>query len=211
MPHLARRDWVPAHCEDYIQDIAASAASPSGEIERRILELADENQAIHERDCVNLNPATNTMNPKAEALLARGLGSRPSLGYPGDKYEMGLEAIEKIEVLAAELAAEIFRARYAEIRVASGALANLYAFMATAKPGDPVIVPSAQVGGHVTHHDAGAAGLYGFAISTAPVDPERSRNHRISGVGTTSPIASLASHAGTAVATFATVASAATV
>ena len=29
--------------------------------------------------------------------MARGLGSRPSLGYPGDKYEMGLEAIEEIE------------------------------------------------------------------------------------------------------------------
>lgn len=173
MPHLARRKWVPAHCEDYIQDIAAQAAgSSSDEIERRILALADENRTIHEQDCVNLNPATNSMNPKAEALLAAGLGSRPSLGYPGDKYEMGLEAIEKIEVLAAELAAEIFQAKYAEIRVGSGALANLYAFMATTKPGDAVIVPSAEVGGHVTHHRAGAAGLYGLDIHIAPVDAE---------------------------------------
>ena len=68
-----------------------------------------ENRAIHERDCVNLNPATNVMNPRAEAALASGLGSRPSLGYPGDKYEMGLEAIEKIEVIAAELAARGLR------------------------------------------------------------------------------------------------------
>ncbi|MCA9715699.1 MAG: serine/threonine protein kinase, partial [Myxococcales bacterium] len=36
---------------------------------------------------------------RAEAALARGLGSRPSLGYPGDKYEMGLAAIEEIEVI----------------------------------------------------------------------------------------------------------------
>ena len=173
MPHLARREWVPARCEDYIQGIAAEGAgSSSNEIERRILALADENRAIHEADCINLNPATNTMNPKAEALLAAGLGSRPSLGYPGDKYEMGLEAIEQIEVLAAELAAEIFQARYAEIRVGSGALANLYAFMATAQPRDAVIVPSAEVGGHVTHHRAGAAGLYGLDIHVAPVDPE---------------------------------------
>ena len=48
------------------------------------------------------------MNPRAAALLASGLGSRPSLGYPGDKYEMGLEAIEEIEVIAAELCAEVF-------------------------------------------------------------------------------------------------------
>lgn len=39
--------------------------------------------------------------------MSRGIGNRPSLGYPGDKYEMGLEAIEEIEVIAAELAALI--------------------------------------------------------------------------------------------------------
>jgi glycine hydroxymethyltransferase len=55
-------------------------------IEDRIKDLVAENKRIHERQCVNLNPATNTMNPKAEALLAQGLGSRPSLGYPSQKY-----------------------------------------------------------------------------------------------------------------------------
>src|SRR5262249_20772467 len=119
----------------------------------------------------NLNPATNTMNPRAEALLARGLGARPSLGYPGDKYEMGLEAVEKLEVIAAELAAETFGARFAELRVASGAMANLYVFMATARPGDAIIAPPAAIGGHVTHHESGVAGLYGLVVHPAPVDP----------------------------------------
>ena len=71
------------------------------------------------------------MNPRAEALVASGIGSRQSLVYPGDKYEMGLEAIEEIEVIAAELCAEVFNSTYAEIRVTSGALANLYGFMAS--------------------------------------------------------------------------------
>jgi glycine hydroxymethyltransferase len=109
------------------------------------------------------------MNPRAEALLSSRLGSRPSLGYPGDKYEMGLEAIEEIEVIAADLAAEVFDARHAEIRVASGAMANLYAFMATCRPGDTIIAPPGAIGGHVTHHDAGCAGLYGLRILPAPV------------------------------------------
>jgi glycine hydroxymethyltransferase len=111
------------------------------------------------------------MNPKAEAALAGGLGSRPSLGYPGDKYEMGLEAIERIEVIAAELAAETFGARFAEIRVPSGSIANLYAFMATARPGERIIAPPPSIGGHVTHHEPGAAGLYGVEIHAAPIDP----------------------------------------
>ncbi|MEM8812028.1 MAG: aminotransferase class I/II-fold pyridoxal phosphate-dependent enzyme [Pseudomonadota bacterium] len=174
MPHLARRAWVPAPSEDLIERIAGTTASGSSDdIEREVLLLIDRNRAIHDRDCFNLNPATNVMNPKAEAVLAAGLGSRPSLGYPGDKYEMGLEAIERIEVVAAELAAEIFRAAFAEIRVPSGAIANLYAFMATTGPGDAVIVPPAAIGGHVTHHQPGAAGLYGLKIHEAAVSVDR--------------------------------------
>jgi glycine hydroxymethyltransferase len=82
---------------------------------------------------------------------------------------MGLEAIERIEVMAAELAAEVFGARYVEVRVGSGALANLYVFMATCQPGDTIIAPPAEIGGHVTHHAAGAAGLYGLKTVPAPV------------------------------------------
>lgn len=109
------------------------------------------------------------MNPKAEAMLAAGLGTRASLGNPGDKYETGLEAIEAIEVMTTSLAADVFGARYAEIRVGSGALANLYAFMATCRPGDTIIAPPADIGGHITHHLAGAAGRYGLHTVPAPI------------------------------------------
>ncbi|WP_135449172.1 serine hydroxymethyltransferase [Tabrizicola caldifontis] len=172
MTRLVPRPWVPQACETHIQRLAAAAASPSAQVAARIGQLIDRNQEIHDRDCFNLNPATNVMNPRAEAALARGLGSRPSLGYPGDKYEMGLEAIEEIEVIAAELAAEIFDAGHAEIRVGSGALANLYGFMALAKPGDSIIAPPARIGGHVTHHAAGCAGLYGLTTHPAPIDAD---------------------------------------
>ncbi|MEF3048148.1 serine hydroxymethyltransferase [Pseudotabrizicola sp. L79] len=168
MPHSTARPWVPT--EAYIQTLAARANAPSSAVNARIETLIQQNLAIHDQECFNLNPATNVMNPRAEAALSRGLGSRPSLGYPGDKYEMGLEAIEEIEVIAAELACEIFGAKYAEIRVGSGALANLYGFMALAKPGDAIIAPPPAVGGHVTHHAAGCAGLYGLVTHSAPVN-----------------------------------------
>jgi glycine hydroxymethyltransferase len=171
MPRLARRDWVPSACEDLVQSIAAGTAGATVDaLDAELARLVEANRAIHEHDCINLNPAGNAMNPRAEALLAAGLGSRPSLGYPGDKYEMGLEAVERIEVIAAELAAETFGAKYAEIRVAAGSMANLYAFMATCAPGDVIIAPPASIGGHVTHHQDGAAGLFGLRIHAAPVD-----------------------------------------
>lgn len=167
------RPWLPDTVARRIDGITNNTRTMTSEqINSRIDALVEENRAIHERDCFNLNPATNVMNPKAEALLASGLGSRPSLGYPGDKYEMGLEAIEEIEVIAANLACEVFNSRYAEIRVGSGALANLYSFMATCAPGDTIIAPPASVGGHVTHHAPGCAGLYGLKIHEAPIDQD---------------------------------------
>ena len=166
---LARRPWVPTPSEDLVQRVSGevagrSAAGTMSEIEL----LVARNHEIHDVESINLNPAANIMNPKAEALLSARLGTRPSLGYPGDKYEMGLEAIEQIEIIAAELAAEVFAARYAEVRVGSGALANLYAFMATCSPGDTIIAPPGSIGGHVTHHLDGAAGKYGLTTVEAP-------------------------------------------
>ena len=174
MTALAPRPWLPDHSASYVRSLATATADATGpavlaELER----LVELNHQIYDRDCINLNPATNIMNPHAEAMLSAGLGSRPSLGYPGDKYEMGLEAIEQIEVIAAELAAEVFSARYAEVRVPSGAIANLYAFMATCRPGDSIIAPPPSIGGHVTHHAGGSAGMYRLNTVPAPVDRDK--------------------------------------
>ncbi|MBS2938634.1 aminotransferase class I/II-fold pyridoxal phosphate-dependent enzyme [Nocardioides sp. J2M5] len=174
MTALAPLSWVPEPVRDHVHRLATDASSRTpldqlAELDR----LVALNRQIHDRDCLNLNPATNVMNPRAEAMLASGLGSRASLGHPGEKYETGLEAIEQIEVVAAELAAEVFGARYAEVRVPSGAIANLYAFLATCEPGDTIIAPPASIGGHVTHHAGGSAGMYRLRSVPAPVDPGR--------------------------------------
>ena len=170
---LERRKWVPEASENLVQDLAQKVSgSSSKELLERLTFLADLNKIIHEKDCFNLNPATNVMNPMAESFLSCGIGSRPSLGYPGDKYEMGLEAIEEIEVVASSLVAEIFCSKFAEIRVPSGAMANLFSFMSICKPGDTIIVPPASIGGHVTHHNPGCAGLFGLNIIEAHIDKD---------------------------------------
>ena len=170
---LHPRDWTPAHSRRLVADTVGRIENADADaIERAIHDLIAENHAIHDRDCINLNPATNVMNPRAEAAMAAGLGVRPSLGHPGDKYEMGLEAIERIEIVAASLAAETFGARFVEHRVPSGSIANLYVFMAAAAPGEAIIAPPAEIGGHITHHLPGAAGRYGIVTHSAPVDPE---------------------------------------
>ena len=165
------RTWLSAGAATRETEIlAALAGSDLGGLDRQVHALIERNREIHDRECINLNPASNIMNPRAEAVLAAGLTTRASLGHPGDKYEMGLEAIEEIEVIAAHAARTLFGADFVELRVGSGALANLYAFMATCQPGDAIVVPPAEIGGHITHRQTGAAGLYGLKIHECPVD-----------------------------------------
>ncbi len=169
---LAPRPWLPATVAERVDSVLRTIADQApADLEKVLADLVAENAHIHDETCVNLNPATNRMNPRAEQMLGARLGSRPSLGYPGEKYETGLEAIEQIEIVAAGLAAQVFHAEYAEVRVGSGALANLYAFMACCEPGDSIIAPPAAIAGHVTHHRAGAAGLYRLRTIAAPIDP----------------------------------------
>jgi glycine hydroxymethyltransferase len=82
---------------------------------------------------------------------------------------MGLQAIERIEMMAAELAAEVFDApvrRGARGLGRAGQPVRLHGLL---PPGDTIIAPPADIGGHVTHHAAGAAGPVRAEDVPAPV------------------------------------------
>jgi glycine hydroxymethyltransferase len=171
MQSLKTQTWATPASQELITRIASQVDTKAGaDVQTWIEDLAQENHRLHDIEGINLNPATNILNPRAEKLLSSGMGSRASLGHPGDKYETGLGAIEQIEIITQELACEVFGSTYAEFRVPSGAIANLYAFMATTEPHDTIIAPPPSIGGHVTHHKGGSAGLYRLNTISAPVD-----------------------------------------
>ncbi len=136
---------------------------------RHIGALVAEQARWVDRECLNLNAATNVMSPYANQLVASGIGSRPSLGLPGDKYETGLAPGEELEVLASELARQVFRCGYAETRMLSGAMANLAVYMATTRPGDIIFSLPPAAGGHATHQPFAAPGLYGLDVRPIPL------------------------------------------
>jgi glycine hydroxymethyltransferase len=133
--------------------------------------------AVHEQsmdhESIVLYAGTNMSNPRARNLLASSLTSRPNLGHPGDTYNRGMDNASAIEVMCTELLKKLFNAKFVEHRVASGSIANLYAFMATCEPGDDIIAFSDAAAGHVTHHRAGAAGLYRLTTHNAAFDTNR--------------------------------------
>lgn len=173
MEHLdfPPRPWVPELVERRINERAAQYRhATSDDLEVELEALLARHEQLMDRECISLYAGTNLMNPRAARWLGHSVASRPSLGYPGDKYETGLEHAEQLEILAAELLRQVFRCRYVEFRVPSGSLANLYAFMATTKPGDTILSLAVSAAGHVTHHAEGAAGLYGLRVHDVPFD-----------------------------------------
>lgn len=168
---ISAKPWLPEDCSQIIAELEDDLTQGSfDDIEARMMDIIDDHERHMDDETIGLNAGTNIMNPRAAALLGRSLGNRPSLGFPGDKYEMGMQHAEKLEIACESLTKRLFGAPYAEIRVPSGAIANLYVFMATCKAGDSIMAFPGEMGGHVTHHGAGCAGLYGLDIHPVPYD-----------------------------------------
>lgn len=142
------------------------------EVPSVVMEMAERGDNLNGPGAINLYAGTNVMDPKAQALLATGIATRPSLGHPGDKYEMGLQHAEEIEVLCLSLVRRVFGCGFGEFRVLSGSMANLMAYMALARPGDTILSLTEAAGGHATHRAQGAAGLYGLRVMDVPFDGE---------------------------------------
>jgi glycine hydroxymethyltransferase len=169
-----RRPWLSAPAQARYDELAATVPDLDGAGRlARILEVVETQQAWVDDRCLNLNAATNLPNPQASRVLASTLGSRPSLGHPGDKYETGLGPSEELEVLAAELCREVFHAEFAEIRMLSGAMANLAVYMSCTAAGDRAMTLPPEAGGHATHHRNGTAGRYGLDVHPIPLRVER--------------------------------------
>jgi glycine hydroxymethyltransferase len=72
-------------------------------------------------------------------------------GYPGARYYQGCGFYDQVETIAIDRAKQLFGCKHANVQPHSGANANLAAFMALMKPGDPFISLNLASGGHLSH------------------------------------------------------------
>jgi glycine hydroxymethyltransferase len=140
---------------------------------RAATEAAAEHEARAERDALVLYAGGNRPSPAVRAAHHPLLSSQPSMGYPGDKFQAGLEPLDVLEVTVARLVADAMGAAYAEVRPTSATLANLAVYAAVAVPGDTIAVLPAWAGGHLSHHAVGAPGIRGLDVVELPYDVER--------------------------------------
>ena len=72
-------------------------------------------------------------------------------GYPGKRYYGGCQVVDKIELLAIEIAKELFGACWANVQPHSGSQANSAVFFACLNVGDKILGFDLSHGGHLTH------------------------------------------------------------
>jgi glycine hydroxymethyltransferase len=163
------RPWLKSRELERIDDLMQKygMADPV-QVPLLVANIVQQSEQLNDHQGINLYAGTNMMDPLARMLSHSTIGSRPSLGQPGNKYEMGLEHVEALEVLCLSLVRRVFHCRYAEFRVLSGAMANLYAYMTLARPGETILTLPERAGGHATHRTYGAAGLYGLRVIDIP-------------------------------------------
>ena len=110
------------------------------------------------RTACSSTPAPTSRRPLVASLYEAALAAQPSMGYPGAKYQAGLEPIDVVEVTAATAIARVMGARFAEVRPTSATLANLAVYTALTEPGDTIAVLPDWAGGHLSHHEVGVPG-----------------------------------------------------
>ena len=146
------------------EDLAAAFAAATDAVsahERRV-----------EREVLVLYAGSNVPTPQGAAAHRALLSNQPSMGYAGDKYQAGIEALDVLEVAVSRLVADVMGARFAEVRPTSATVANLAVYAAVAEPGDTIAVLPAWAGGHLSHHAVGAPGIRGLRVVELPYDLE---------------------------------------
>lgn len=130
---------------------------------------------------VMLYAGANLPSARAMAAYNPALASYPAMGPAFGKEQPETELVSKLELLASELAMKLFKAAWAEVRLPSCTLANLAIFHAYCRPGDKVLAPAAEHGGHLSQRRGGTAQLAGLVVDDLPFDTS---NCRLDTVGT---------------------------
>ncbi|MGC8817180.1 MAG: serine hydroxymethyltransferase [Candidatus Hadarchaeum sp.] len=142
----------------------------------RTLELL---QRHHEwfRSSIPLIASENVTSPAVREALICDFQHRYAEGWPGERVYAGCTYIDQVEIIAMDLARELFKAEHANVQPVSGLTANLAAFTALTDPGDTMMCLSVASGGHISMAKkkfGGTAGaVHGLEVEYLPLDEKR--------------------------------------
>jgi glycine hydroxymethyltransferase len=104
-----------------------------------------------QREKLLLIASENFASPAVLAAQGCLMTNKYAEGYPGRRYYGGCQYVDSVENLAIERAKQIFGAEHVNVQPHSGSQANMAAYLAVLKPGDPILGMDLAQGGHLTH------------------------------------------------------------
>ncbi len=122
------------------------------------------------KNSIPMIASENLISPLGREMLMSDLCDRYAEGLPGDRYYNGNIYVDKIEARVIEMAKELFKSTYADIRPISGTVANIGLLKALTKPGDTITAPALSDGAHISTAKFGAVGVRGLKTQTYPFD-----------------------------------------
>ncbi|MEM2192709.1 MAG: serine hydroxymethyltransferase, partial [Candidatus Hadarchaeales archaeon] len=129
------------------------------------------------RSSIPLIASENITSPAVREALICDFQHRYAEGWPGERVYAGCVYIDQVELLAIDLAKELFKAEHANVQPVSGLTANLAAYTALTEPGDTMLCLSIAAGGHISMGKkkfGGTAGaVHGLEVDYLPFDEKK--------------------------------------
>jgi len=141
--------------------------------ENGLLQAAAERSDVLARERIVLYAGANLPSEAAQKAYAVGLSAYPAMGPSFDKEQPETDLVSRLEVAVRSEICALFSAKWAEPRLPSCTIANMAVFHAFTKPGDLLLAPSADHGGHLSQRRGGTPDLAGLEVLDLPFDMER--------------------------------------
>src|SRR5438270_6689880 len=118
----------------------------------------------------------NIPSPAVREAILSDFGNRYAEGWPGERVYAGCKYIDQVEQICIDLAKQLFKVDFADVRPISGVCANLVAYTTFTTPGDTMMALAIPAGGHISmgkKEFGGTAGaVRGLSVEYFPFDTE---------------------------------------
>ena len=118
----------------------------------------------------------NIPSPAVREAVLSDFGNRYAEGWTGERVYAGCKYIDQVEQICIDLAKQLFRTDFADVRPISGVCANLVAYTTFTNPGDTMLALAIPAGGHISmgkKEFGGTAGsVRGLNVEYFPFDTD---------------------------------------
>ena len=118
----------------------------------------------------------NIPSPAVREAVLSDFANRYAEGWTGERVYAGCRYIDQVEQVCIDLAKQLFRIDFADVRPISGVCANLVAYTTFTNPGDTMLALAIPAGGHISmgkKEFGGTAGaVRGLNVEYFPFDTE---------------------------------------